>query len=85
MSGGGGGDWRGGELCKLTLEGSLDAARGPRLCALQLPAPCERAFGIRAAASDQGQGEHPLCAELWEGRGAEGAGPVTLTALSYPL
>ena len=73
MSGSGGGDWRGGELCKLTLEASLGAARGPRLRALQLPALGERAFGIRAAASDQGRGEHPLCAPL-----VGGAGPVNL-------
>ena len=85
MSGGGGGDWRGGELCKLTLEASLDAARGPRLRTLQLPALGERAFGITAATSDQGRGEHPLCAEFVGRAGAEGAGPVTLTALSYLL
>ena len=64
MSGGGGGDWRGGELCKLTLEGSLGATRGPRLRALQLPALCERAFGFSAQASDEGRGERTLCAEF---------------------
>ena len=71
--GGGGGDWRGGGLCRLTLEGSLGAASGPRLRALQLPALGERAFGIRAAASDQGRGEHQLCSELVGGAG-RGAG-----------
>ena len=70
--GGGGGDWRGGELCKLTLEGSLGAARESRLRALQLPALCERAFGFRAAASDQGRGEHPRCAEFVGGAGRGG-------------
>ena len=74
MSEGGGGGWRGGELCKLTLEGSLGATRGPRLRALQLPAPWERAFGIRAAASDQGRGEHPLCALFVGGAGGRGGG-----------
>ena len=73
MSGGGGGGWRGSELCKLTLEGSFGAARGSRLRALQLPGLGERAFGIRASASDQGRGEHPLCALL-----VGGAGPVNL-------
>ena len=81
--GGGGGDWRGGELCKLTLEGSLGAARESRLRALQLPALCERAFGIRAAASDRGRGEHRLAVRRVRGRGGprRGPGPVTLTAL----
>ena len=74
MSEGGGGGWRGGELCKLTLEGSLGAARGPRLRALQLPAPWERALGFRAAASDQGRGEHPLCALFVGGAGGRGGG-----------
>lgn len=37
-------------------EGTQGAARGPRLRALQLPGPCERAFGNRAAASDEGRG-----------------------------
>ena len=69
MSGGGGGGWRGGELCKLTLEGRFGAARGPQLRALQLPAPCERALAFRAAASDQGRGEHPLCALFLGGAG----------------
>ena len=85
MSGGGGGGWRGGELCKLTLEGSLGAARESRLRALQLPALCERAFGIRAAASDRGRGEHQLCRVRGRGGPRRGAGPVTLRALSYLL
>ena len=74
MSGRGGGDWKGGELCKLTLEGSVGAARGPRLRALQLPAPCERAPAFRAAASDQGRGEHSLVAEFVGGAGRGGGG-----------
>ena len=84
MSGGGGGDWRGGELCKLTLEASLDAARGPRLRALQLPGLCARAFGIRAAASDQGRGEHPLCAEFVGGAGSGGGGACYLDSIKLP-
>ena len=60
-----------------TLEGTLGAARGPRLHAL--PGPCERALGIKTAASDEGRGEHRRARCSWEGRGAEGAGPVTLT------
>ena len=74
MSGGGGGDWRGGELYKLTLEGSVGAAQGPRLPALQLPALWERAFGIRAAASDPEPGEHSLHAEFLGGAGRGGGG-----------
>ena len=84
MSGRGGGDWRGGELCKLTLEGSVGAARGPRLRALQLPAPWERACGIRAAASDQGRGEHPLCALLLGGAGRGGGGACYLDSNKLP-
>ena len=81
MSGGGGGDWRGGELCKLTLEGSLGATRGPRLRALQLPAPWERAFGIRAAASDPEPGEHSLHAEFLGGAGRGGGGACYLDSI----
>ena len=84
MSGGGGGDWRGGELCKLTLEGSLGAARAPRLRILQLPALGERAFGFRAAASDQGRGEHPLCAEFVGGAGSGGGGACYLDSTKLP-
>ena len=90
MSGGGGGDWRGGELYKLTLEGSVGAARGPRLPALQLPALWERACGIRTAASDQGRGERTLCAEFvggagrGGGRGAEGGGACYLDSIKLP-
>ena len=62
----------GGELYKLTLEGSLGAAREPRLRALQLPALWERACGIRTAASDQGRGEHPLGTEIVGGAGRGG-------------
>ena len=82
MSGGGGGDWRGGELCKLTLEGSLGAARGPRLSALQLPALWGRAFGFRAAASDQGRGEHSPRAEFVGGAGRGGGGACYLDSIN---
>ena len=81
MSGGGGGDWRGGELCKLTLEGTLGAALGPRLRALQLPALWERAFGIRAAASDPEPGEHSLHAEFLGGAGRGGGGACYLDSI----
>ena len=84
MSGRGGGDWKGGELCKLTLEGSVGAARGPRLRALQLPALCERAFGIRAQASDEGRGEHSLCAEFVGGAGRGGGGACYLDSIKLP-
>ena len=84
MSGGGGGGWRGGELCKLTLEGSSGAARGPRLRALQLPAPWERACGIRAAASDQGRGEHSRCAEFVRVAGRGGGGACYLDSIKLP-
>ena len=84
MSGDLGGDWRGGELCKLTLEGSLGAFREPWLRALQLPALCERAFGIRAAASDQGRGEHPLCTEFVGGAGRGGGGACYLDSIKLP-
>ena len=84
MSGGGGGDWRGGELCKLTLEVILGAARRHRLRALQFPALGERAFGIRAPASDQGRGEHPLCAEFVGGAGSGGGGACYLDSIKLP-
>ena len=84
MSGRGGGGWRGGELCKLTLEGRLDAARGPQLRALQLPAPCERALAFRAAASDQGRGEHSLRAEFVGGAGRGGGGDCYLDSIKLP-
>ena len=87
MSGVGGVDLRGGELFKLTLEGSLGAARGPRLRAFQLPALCERAFGIRAELRRPTRGGASTAVRRVRGRGGprRGAGPVTLTALSYPL
>ena len=81
MSGRRGGDWKGCELCKLTLEGSVGAARGPRLRALQLPALCERAFGFSAQASDQGRGEHSLCAEFVGGAGRGGGGACYLDSI----
>ena len=84
MSGRGGGGWRGGELCKLTLEGSLGAARGPRLRALQLPALWERALGFRAAASDQGRGERTLCALFVGGAGRGGGGACYLESIQLP-
>ena len=64
--------------CKLTLGGTLGAARGPRLRALQLPGLCERACGIRAAASDEGRGEHPLRALLVGGAGRRAGGACYL-------
>ena len=81
MSGRGGGDWKGGELCKLTLEGSLGAFREPWLRALQLPAPCERAPAFRAAASDQGRGEHSRCAEFVRVAGRGGGGACYLDSI----
>ena len=65
----------------LTLEGSLGAARGPRLRALQLPALWERAFGIRAAASDPEPGEHSLHAEFLGGAGRGGGGACYLDSI----
>lgn len=81
---GGGADWRGGGLGKLTLEGTLSAARGPRLQALQLPGLCERAFGLRAAASGEGRGEHPLLALFVGGAGRGGGGACYFDRVTLP-
>ena len=54
---------------------------GPRLRALQLPALWGRAFGFRAAASDQGRGEHPLCALFVGGAGRGGGGACYLDSI----
>ena len=62
----------------------LGPAPGPLFRALQLPALGERAFGIRAAASDQGRGEHPLCAEFVGGAGSGGGGACYLDSIKLP-
>ena len=86
MSGVGGVDLRGGVRFKLTLEGSLGAARGPRVRALQLPALCERGFGIRAELRLPigGGDEHRLRAEFVGGAGREGGGACYLDSTKLP-
>ena len=85
MSGGGGGDWKGGELCKLTLEGSLGAT-GDLGSALSNFRLCGEGLLVLEPRLPTRGGASTRCAHCsWEGRGAEGAGPVILTAISYHL
>ena len=85
MSGGGGGDWRGGELCKLTLEGSLGAT-GDLGSALSNFRLCGEGLLVLEPRLPTRGGASTRCVHCsWEGRGAERAGTVTLTTLSYLL